>query len=121
MHILAANVTNWSPKARWYLNQRRWDVALLAEVHLHPKLLKTSLQTEIRAGRTPSFSKPLISADNSAFTWGGAMVLRSNHTQGGPLQRDAPFPRSPYVNTELLQTARKHQAWESSIPQLAAQ
>ena len=49
------------------------------------------------------------------------MVLRQTYIQGGPVQRDSPFPRSPYVGVELLQTARTYQAWESAIPQLAAQ
>ena len=49
------------------------------------------------------------------------MVLRKTHLQGSPIRQAQPYPRSPTVDEDLLQTLRKYQAWEMDTPHLAAQ
>ena len=99
---------------------RKWDIALLAEVHFHPSALDTTIK-ELLGRFVPTYSTPRISDDSPAHTYGGALVLRRNHLQGSPLYEDEPYPRKGRVDRTLLYSTRKHQAWETPCYSFAAQ
>ena len=116
MVILAANITYWSKKATDWVFGRKWDIALLAEVHFHPSALDTTIKALL--GRfVPTYSTPRISDDSPAHTYGGALVLRRNHLQGSPPIRGrtvppqrtsgphtpVQYPQAPGLGDDLLQ------------------
>ena len=55
--VLAANVNYWTPRAQDWLRRRRWDVALISDVHFHPHSLKKNVQALIDESYIPTFQR----------------------------------------------------------------
>ena len=68
LHLLVANVTAWSPWAQDYFFTNSWDIALLAEVHLHPSTIAQQVRDLLDKRLIPCFSPPVVSPNDDTKT-----------------------------------------------------
>ena len=90
--VLAANVAYWTDRVRDWLRHRRWDVALLSEVHFHPKNLKQNVQALLDEKYIPTVQLLRYQRIALAIPTEGLWLYAANICRALPWRRTSPSP-----------------------------